>query len=175
MNLRAHAVGLFGVVIALTTPSTGAAQARDEQAIRDVQVRQAEAWNRHDATAYAKLFTEDGDVVNVVGWWWKGRSQIESRLTAGFAFVFRESTLSITDVQVRFLSPTIAVAHVLWTMTGAKTPAGIPEPRQGIQLQVLKKSGDDWLIASFQNTNSVPERPFPTGPPTPGESAAPKR
>ena len=175
MIARALGVGLLSVVIVLTTASTSAAQARDEQAIRDLQVRQADAWNRHDAKAYAKLFTEDGDVVNVVGWWWKGRSQIESRLAAGYAFVFRESTLSITDVQVRFLSPTIAVAHVLWTMTGAKTPAGIPEPRQGIQLQVLKKSGADWLIASFQNTNSVPERPFPTGPPTPGESAAPKR
>ena len=175
MNVRAHAVGLLSFVLAVTVPSAGAAQNRDEQAIRDVQVRQADAWNRHDANAYAKLFTEDGDVVNVVGWWWKGRSQIESRLAAGYAFVFRESTLSITDVQVRFLSPTIAVAHVLWTMTGARTPAGIPEPRQGIQLQVLKKSGDEWLITSFQNTNSVPERPFPTGPPAREESAAAKR
>lgn len=49
--------------------------------------------------------------MNVVGWSWKGRSQIESRLTAAFAFVFRESTMSITDVQVRFLSPDIALAH----------------------------------------------------------------
>jgi uncharacterized protein (TIGR02246 family) len=175
MNARHLGVGLLSFVVALTAPSAVSAQARDEQAIRDVQVRQSDAWNRHDAAAYARLFTEDGDVVNVVGWWWKGRSQIESRLTAGFAFVFRESTLSITDVQVKFLSPTIAVAHVLWTMTGAKTPAGIPEPRQGIQLQVLNKNGDQWLIASFQNTNSVPERPFPTGPPARGDSAAPKR
>jgi uncharacterized protein (TIGR02246 family) len=175
MKARHFGVGLLIFVVTIATPSASAAQTRDEQAIRDVQVRQADAWNRHDANAYAKLFTEDGDVVNVVGWWWKGRSQIESRLTAGFAFVFRESTLTISDVQVRFLSPTIAVAHVLWGMTGAKTPAGIPEPRQGIQLQVLKKAGDDWLIASFQNTNSVPERPFPTGPPSPRDSTPPNR
>jgi uncharacterized protein (TIGR02246 family) len=175
MNARHLGVGLLGFVVALTTPSAVSAQARDEQAIRDVQVRQADAWNRHDANAYAKLFTDDGEVVNVVGWWWKGRTQIASRLTAGFAFVFRESTLSITNVQVKFLSPTIAVAHVLWTMTGAKTPPGIPEPRRGIQLQVLKKSGHEWMIASFQNTNSVPERPFPTGPSARGDSAAPKR
>jgi uncharacterized protein (TIGR02246 family) len=175
MNARPLRVGVLGFVVAVTMPSAGAAQARGEQAIRDVQARQADAWNRHDAKAYARLFTDDGEVVNVVGWWWKGRTQIASRLTAGFAFVFRESTLSVTDVQVRFLSPTIAVAHVLWTMTGAKTPPGIPEPRQGIQLQVLKKSGHEWLIASFQNTNSVPERPFPTGPPARGDSAAPKR
>jgi uncharacterized protein (TIGR02246 family) len=60
----------------------------------------------------------------------------------------------------------LAIAHVQWTMSGAKTPPGIPEPRQGTQLQVLKKIGSKWLIYSFQNTNSVPEQPFPKAPPS---------
>lgn len=137
----------------------------DESGIRQVQVAQADAWNRHDAAAYAGLFTEDGDCVNVLGWWWKGRAQIESRLTAAFAFVFHESQLTVTDTSVRLLSPSIAVAHVSWTMTGAKTPPGMPEPRQGIQIQVLQKKAGHWLIQNFQNTNAVPERPFPLGPP----------
>jgi hypothetical protein len=46
-------------------------------------------------------------------------------------------------------------------MTGAKAPPGIPEPRQGIQTQVLRKQGGQWLIAAFQNTNSIPEQSFP--------------
>jgi hypothetical protein len=120
MNVRHLSLGLFISVVALTVPSRGAAQTPDEREIRNVQARQADAWNRHDATAYANLFTEDGDVVNVVGWWWKGRSQ------------------------------------------------------KGIQLQVLKKSAGKWLIASFQNTSSVPERPFPTGPIAPGASSTPQ-
>ena len=106
--------------------SHGAAQDRDASEIRAVQTRQAEAWNRHDAKAYAELFEDDGDVVNVVGWWWKGRAEIESKLTAAFAHVFRESALTITEVEVRFLTPEIAVAHVRWTMTGARTPAAHP-------------------------------------------------
>lgn len=137
---------------------------QDEAQIRELQAQQAAAWNSHDARAYASLFTEDGDVVNVVGWWWKGRREIESKLTAGFAFAFKQSTLTITDVEVRFVKPDIAIAHVRWTMTGARTPPGIPEPRQGIQLQVLQKQRGKWLIANFQNTNSVPEVPFPIGP-----------
>jgi uncharacterized protein (TIGR02246 family) len=173
MNRWQIGLGIFISVAASTVTATGVAQTLDEEEIRNVQVRQADAWNRHDAAAYASLFTEDGDVVNVVGWWWKGRSQIESRLTEAFKFVFRESTMSITDVQVRFLSSDIALAHVRWTMVGAKTPPGIPEPREGIQLQVLKKSARKWLIASFQNTSSVPERPFPTGPILPDASSAP--
>jgi uncharacterized protein (TIGR02246 family) len=146
--------------------TVSAAAADDEAAIRQVQAMQADAWNRHDAATYAALFTEDGDCVNVVGWWWKGRAQIQSKLAAAFAFVFRESQLTITDTAVRFLSPTIAVAHVTWTMTGAKTPPGMPEPKVGIEIQVLQKKSGHWLIESFQNTNAVPERPFPAGPPT---------
>jgi uncharacterized protein (TIGR02246 family) len=141
----------------------GAARSQDEAAIRQLQVEQEAAWNRHDAAAYANLFTEDGDCVNVLGWWWKGRAQIESRLTAAFAFVFRESALTVTDVQIKFLSPAIAIAHVRWTMKGYKFPPGMLEPKEGIEVQTLSKRGKRWLIESFQNTNSVPERPFPTG------------
>src|SRR3546814_21022986 len=58
-----------------------AGQSQDVQAIREVlQTQQADAWNRHDAKAYAALFTQDGDVVNIVGWWWKGRDEIERKL-----------------------------------------------------------------------------------------------
>ena len=152
-------------VLMAALPISASAQQRDEAAIRHVQVQQAAAWNQHDAAAYANLFAEDGDVVNVVGWWWRGRAEIERKLSAGFVFVFAQSTLTITNVDVRFLSPTMAVAHVRWTMVGAKTPPGIPEPREGIQLQILTKQASGWLIASFQNTNSVPELPFPKEPP----------
>jgi uncharacterized protein (TIGR02246 family) len=169
MVLAGASILLAGV----SAPRThGAARDRDESEIRAVQVRQAEAWNRHDATAYADLFAEDGDVVNVLGWWWKGRAEIATKLDAAFAQVFKESTLAIGDVQVRFLTPEIAVAHVRWTMTGAKTPPGIPEPREGIQTQVLSKVSGRWLIAAFQNTNAIPERPFPLSPPA-GSPAPP--
>lgn len=80
-----------------------------------MQTQQQEAWNRHDAKAYAALFTEDGDLVNVVGWWWKGRPQIEQKLTDAYVFVFRESTLTVNEVQVKFLTPDVAVAHVHWS------------------------------------------------------------
>ncbi len=138
---------------------------QDRLEIRNVETQQGEAWNRHDAKAYASLFTDDGDCVNVVGWWWKGRVEIEKKLTDAYAFVFRESVLTIKDVDVRFLAPEVAIAHVRWTMVGARTPKGIPEPQQGIQTQLLQKQAGKWLIAAFQNTNALPEMPFPKGPP----------
>ena len=154
------------VSLGLALPLRVAAQSDDVGAIRELQTMQANAWNRHDAEAYSNLFAEDGDVVNVLGWWWKGREQIRSKLSDAFLFVFRESVLTITDVHVRVLDPTIAVAHVSWTMEGAKAPPGAPAPpNRGIQLQVLQKHSGRWVIVSFQNTNSVPETPFPKAPP----------
>ena len=150
------------VMMACDASALGHGRARDESEIRQLQARQQDAWNRHDAKAYAALFTDDGDVVNVVGWWWKGRREIERQLTAAYAVAFRESRLTIADVEVRFVARDVAVAHVRWTMEGARTPPSIPEPRQGIQIQVLHKRGGAWRIAAFQNTNSVPEVPFPT-------------
>ena len=145
--------------------SADSARSADEKQIRDTATAQEGTWNRHDAKAYAALFAEDGDCVNVVGWWWKGRAEIESKLTQAFRFVFRASTMKIEEVDVRFLDPQVAVAHVRWTMQGAKTPPNIPEPRVGIQTLTFQKKSGKWLIVAFQNTNAVPETPFPTGPP----------
>ncbi|PZR74009.1 MAG: DUF4440 domain-containing protein [Chthoniobacterales bacterium] len=169
-------IGALILSLAAVLPATGfgAGQSQDETEIRDVEIRQQEAWNKHDAKAYADLFTEDGDCVNVVGWWWKGRTEIEKKLTDAYVFVFHESTLTFNDVQVRFLSPEFAVVHARWSMTGAKTPKGIPVPQQGIQTQVLQKRAGKWLIAAFQNTNAIPEMPFPKGPPPPESPAAVK-
>jgi uncharacterized protein (TIGR02246 family) len=149
-------------ILLLPVPRHAAAQSQDEAAVRALAMKQGDTWNRHDAEAYAALFTEDCDVVNVLGWWWKSRNEVETKLTGAFASMFRQSTLDIHEVSVRFLSPTIALAHVRWTMTGAMSPAGIPEPHEGIQTLTVSKVGGEWLIAGFQNTNSVPERAFPT-------------
>jgi len=95
-------------------------------------------------------------VVNVVAWWWKGRAEIESNLTRMFANIFGESTLTFQHVDVRFLTPDIAIAHARWTMTGARMPPGLPEPREGLQTLIVQKRDGEWLIAAFQNTNYVP-------------------
>lgn len=157
-------IGLIVCALAVSFSIPAAAQREDDAAIRQVQVWQAAAWNQHDARAYAKLFTEDGDAVDVAGWWWRGRPEIERKLGEGFEFAFAQSKLTITDIDVRFLGPSMAVAHVRWTMVGAKAPPNMPEPREGIQLQILTKQAGGWLIASSQNTNSFPVTSSPKGP-----------
>jgi uncharacterized protein (TIGR02246 family) len=158
-------ISLVISIMALAQIASCASSEEETAAIRQVEMQQQEAWNRHDAKAYANLFSENGDCVNVVGWWWKGRVEIEKKLTAAYAFVFRESVLTITDVDVKFPAPETAIAHVRWTMVGARTPGALPKPQQGIQTQLLQRQKGKWLIVAFQNTNALPEMPFPQGPP----------
>jgi ketosteroid isomerase-like protein len=75
-------------VVFLATSAFAADQSQEEAAIRALEARQPDAWNHHDAKAYANLFAEDGDCVNIVGWWWKGRAEIERKLTDAYVYVF---------------------------------------------------------------------------------------
>ncbi len=157
------------VLLAAMGAASVAAMARptDDEAIRAVEARQEAAWNAHDAKAYAWLFSEDADTVNVLGWWWKSRAELEEKLGNAFAFVFSRSVLHVEDVSVRHLSHDLVVAQVRWSMSGALSPDGSGSniPEHGIQMQVLRRDADGWRIVSFQNTNAVPERPFPKAPP----------
>ena len=155
------AVLLFGLT------STGHASGpADEAAVIEIQDRQAAAWNKHDAIEYGALFTPDADVVNVLGWHWRSRAELEEKLGAAFRSVFSQSRMTIAGVSVEFPVPEVAVAHVRWIMVGARSPtgSGSDTPEQGIQTQVLVRTVDGWRISHFQNTNSVPEQPFPVTP-----------
>jgi uncharacterized protein (TIGR02246 family) len=147
----------------------GAAQNFDEAAIRQTVMGLREAWNRHDMKAFANLFSEDADFVNVAGSWWKGRAEIEQKHSAAHATIFRDSTLSIEEVDVRFLTPKIAVTHVLTSLVGQRTPddASAP-PRRALLTQVLEKQNGKWMIVASQNTDIRSQAP-PVSPTDRGE------
>jgi uncharacterized protein (TIGR02246 family) len=129
------------------------AQTADELAIRDLQDAQADAWNEHDAMAFVDLFSDDAEMVDMLGQRWRGRDDIRQGLDDALAGPFEGSELSITDVDVDMLTPLIAIARVSWEVVGARVlPGAMVQPRQGIQLQVLRKERGAWRINALQNT-----------------------
>ncbi len=157
---------IFLLTSVLTGPSLSAGQNPDEAEIRKVETGLQEAWNRHDMKAWASFFTPDADFVNVAGWWWKGRTEIEKKHTEIHAYIFRESTLTVDEVLTKFVTPEIAIVHMRWTLIGHRNPDGTPgQPRKGIFTEALQKQDGKWLISAAQNTDSRPEVPMPTGPP----------
>jgi uncharacterized protein (TIGR02246 family) len=165
MNRELLTFAVFVLAVPLAMPAFSADRSQDEAAIHKVETGLQEAWNRHDAQAFASFFTGDADCLNVVGWWWKGRPQIEKKVADAHVFMFRDSILTNIEIHIRFLSSRMAVVHVRWSMVGNRNPDGTPgQPREGIQTHILQKQAGKWLIAVFNNNDSIPEVPFPTGP-----------
>ena len=170
--MRKSLTGILLPCLLVLHPLVVFAHGTDAAAVRSVAVQQADAWNKHDAVAYSALFTPDCDVVTVPGWWWKSRAEMQRKLAHMFTSAFRDSVLTFTDVQVKFLKPDIAVAHAMWKMTGAHMLPGQPVPDKGIQTLVMTKHDGKWLIAEFQNTVSTPEPSLPAAMPSADGPAA---
>jgi uncharacterized protein (TIGR02246 family) len=149
----------------MPTPKPSAAHSKDATAsVKSVVASLAESWNRHDMMAFAAAFAENADFVNVIGMHWQGRQEIEAKHTVTHRKIFRNSTLQIIDQSVRFLSPSIALAHVSTELKGAESlrERVAPETRRSLLTCVLVKEADRWLITAAHNTDIVPV-PFPVG------------
>jgi len=119
----------------------------------------ADSWNRHDMAAYAALFTEDADFVNVIGMHWHGRGEIEARHVDVHRTIFRNSTLRTLDHSLRLLRPGVILTHINWEMSGHENPPGTnfaPGVRHGVITGVFVEQEGRWLIAAFHNTDVVP-------------------
>ena len=116
----------------------------------------AECWNRHDINAFAELFAQDAEFVNVVGLWWKGRPEIKAAHEFTHQTLFKNSRLTIAEVFVRLPTPQIAIARCHWKLEGHVTPDGTPLPeRNGVLMNVLHQIGSKWLIIDSQNTDII--------------------
>lgn len=154
---RLYAPLLLVLFTASPIPSLAANSASDdESAIRDLASRWQTAWNAHDMKAMATLLTTDADFVNVAGRHWKGKPQIELEHAERHQTNLKNSVWVTRNVSIRLLSPTLALAHVDWGITGDTDFDGTPrEPREGIFSWLVVKQGDQWLIRSAHNTNKA--------------------
>ncbi|WP_437730585.1 SgcJ/EcaC family oxidoreductase [Sorangium sp. So ce1335] len=146
---------------AASAPAAAAAlpDARAQQALGE-QLAAAfnDAWNRHDMDAFAALYAEDADFVNIFGMWWHGRPEIRKSHVGIHETVFRQSRLTSVRVETRFVAPDIAVVRWAWELTGAITPEGKPAPdMQGIFVHVARREGDRLRIVATQNTLATPD------------------
>jgi len=136
-------------------------QKADEAAVKAVTAGSVDAWNRHDMRAFAALFAQDADFVNVIGMWWRGRAEIQKEHETLHATRMKNTRLMAAETVVRFLRPDVAVVHVRWEITGETgSESKILPPRKGILMYVVAKIGDDWLVTAAQNTDIL-ELPKP--------------
>ena len=132
----------------------------DRKAIRALMDRFTDAWNKHDAHAFASVFAEDADFTNVVGKGATGRSQIEAFHAPVFATIFKNSHVKYTDAKIRFIRADVAAVDVPWEMTGVLDPQGNPRPdRVGLLNFTMANDGGQWQIVVMHNLDLTPAPP----------------
>ncbi len=137
--------------------STRETSAKDEAAIKAKIAKFAEAWNAKDAKHLATLFAEDADFVDIIGHWFKGRTEIEQAHAQALASFLSDNHITITDTQIKFLTPDVAVVHSTWETTGQKSPDGVHQIQDtGVLTAVTTCKENTWQIIAFQNTGTVP-------------------
>ena len=133
-------------------PLVGQTGETDERAVRAVIDRFVDAWNHHDAKAFATVFAEDADFTNWRGTGASGRTKIEAFHAPVFATIFSKSHLEYTDIKTRFVRPDVATVDLHWKMSGAIDAQGNPRPeREGLLSFVMAKSAGPWGIVVMHN------------------------
>jgi uncharacterized protein (TIGR02246 family) len=150
-SMTACALFAAAIVSAATNPG-----AEDEAAIRE-SVREMESgWNKKSGASFARHFADDADYVVINGMQIKGREAIAKSHQQIFETIFRESTLSLSVKQLRFLRPDVALVHISGRLQ-ARQGDETREADATITLVMTKEKGE-WKIAAFQNTGVEPPR-----------------
>lgn len=123
---------------------------------REIVERFAEAWNRYDAEQIANLFFEKADFVNVTGKWWNNKEEIFKAHDFGLRVIFKNSKLEVITVKEKMLSNDIAVVHARVRVCGqTKKETIYADTRETMFLFVVRKSEEQWLCESAQNTDII--------------------
>jgi uncharacterized protein (TIGR02246 family) len=116
---RVLTAGLAAVLISTVVYATS-----DEENIRARAQEFADAWNKHDATAMAMLWSVDGDLINPFGRRASGIMEIQRLFADEHSKGMKNSTYTITGFKVRFLSPTLAIIDEDAEVAGIANPDG---------------------------------------------------
>ncbi len=128
----------------------------DETAITAVMTELNEAWRRHDADGYGRLFTEDATYITFVGTHYSGRADIVESHRALFAKFLKGTRLAGEITGIRFYGPDTAVV----TGRGDTYKGDVPPRRSKLSkvqtCTFVRETDGRWRIAAFHNTRRRP-------------------
>jgi len=156
LSLLSFAVLLLPAALSGPARAQGGAAA-DERAVRDIEARWENAWNSNDVPAMSRDFAPDVDAINLAGEWFKGRAPFAESLAELHSDKAKGSVWQTEETSVKFLTPEIAIVHVIINSHGEHNPDGSLRPaRRAILTRVEVKRSGQWLIVASQATNIVP-------------------
>lgn len=121
-----------------------------EDSLRQIAQQLQESWNSADSLAWAELFADDADFINIMGGHFIGKAEIERGHRIIFDTIYKGSTNKFTVQKIRFAGPDVAIVFLLAELQ-IVTP-GMPPMLQARPTLVAQRSGEGWKIVAFQNT-----------------------
>lgn len=167
-NMRCAAITALAVIVLSgctrtedstmgTGTQTGALAAGDEAAVRDVISEFANTWNRHDMKAMHELNAEGVEWINITGNHWRGNATVYKGHNTIHRTIVANTTMSVEEVQVRAISPEVAIAVATMMFGPTMDPSGQVRELKTRGSFVLMNQGGEWKVVHFQNTSVDPE------------------
>ena len=120
--------------------------AQDEAAIRTLFDKQSEAWKRRDGEGLASQFAEDADFINITGKALRGRAEIARHHNELFTTVYRDASVQVGELRIRFVRSDVATIEASSTLTLPGQP-----DRHANFLAVASRDEGQWKLRAFHN------------------------
>ena len=137
-------VTVLGLVVSLGSVIVAQDTAADEEAIRELDARWAEAWNNRDTETIVAMYAEDADGIDPMGQTISGREAILEHMTEEFENTPEGASAESELTYLRFIRPNIAIADGTWAVSGL--PEGVPA--EGLYTVVFVKQDGEWRVVA---------------------------
>lgn len=155
---------LFGFMFMFCC-SSGFAQDKREEKLKTIISKQETDWNKNDISAYGNSFSEDAVLINFLGLFWKGKTEIINQFRMINECCIRPTHIKLDILDVKFLSDASALTHLKETLTAKEDyiiPGGVVKKgtvNHKFITAVFIKEKTEWQILSLQVTQVVPLPP----------------
>lgn len=139
-----------------------------EQEIRKRYEAFAVAFNKHDATAMAALWTRQGDTIEPDGTAAEGREAVEELFKEEHAGAFKAASITLKIDLVWMITPNVALVNGTYAVSGVRDGEGkeISLPRKGLLTSVMLNEDGQWWVAASRTVIPIP-LPWRKPPPQP--------
>jgi uncharacterized protein (TIGR02246 family) len=126
---------------------------RDTQAIKKVILLFQEDFNEGSFKNAAAYTTSDWQHINPLGGIDKGRDKVLREVRSVHQTFLKGVSITTEHMNIRFVTPDVAVVDALHTITNYTTPDGVKhEGERHIKTYVVVKKNEKWLLAHDHNT-----------------------
>jgi uncharacterized protein (TIGR02246 family) len=125
----------------------------DKEAVKNVIVAFQDDFNDGGFKNVHRYTTEDWVHINPGGGITKGRAEVLHEVIAVHQSFLKGVTMTIENMEIRFITPTVAIADVIHLISPFELPVGVMnENQRNIKTYVVVKQKDKWLLSHDHNT-----------------------